>query len=152
MQSISQRFWKKVKIEDLLGCWAWQGALGTHGYGHFWIDGKAVLAHRFAYSISKQCPIPDSKLILHTCDNKKCVNPNHLYPGTRIDNARDAIARGQQLRGELCPAAKLTAKQVLRIRKAIDRGESTRRLSKRFGVTISNISKIKRRQLWSHLP
>lgn len=80
------------------GCWVWEHSCGNHGYPQARIDGTMKTMHRVAYEAYKG-RLGD-KQALHTCDNKLCVNPNHLYAGTNEDNRRDAVERGQHLKGE----------------------------------------------------
>jgi hypothetical protein len=75
------------------GCWNWKGAMRA-GYGCVKVKGKIISAHRYFYSMFKG-DIPDSMLILHNCDNKLCVNPDHLRLGTYKENFEDAVERGQ---------------------------------------------------------
>lgn len=86
------RFWSKV---DRAGdCWLWCAAVGSHGYGVFRSNGKAVTAHRFAYQ-STRGEIPPGLLVCHTCDNRRCVRPDHLFVGDVGDNNRDMVAKGR---------------------------------------------------------
>ena len=80
-------FWTHVKKNLVSGCWEWQGAKGR-GYGHF----KGHPAHRVSWKIHKDQD-PQGFYVLHTCDNRCCVNPNHLYLGTQSDNMRDMWQR-----------------------------------------------------------
>lgn len=93
-ESDKKRFWEKVKkIEG--GCWEWTASQRNQsGYGGFGINKKIYLAHRLTYQIYKG-PIEPGQLILHTCDNRKCVNPDHLYSGTPKDNMSDCSKRGR---------------------------------------------------------
>jgi hypothetical protein len=85
-------FWQFVApMMDDRGCWEWTGPVNDSGYGR--VGGKAR-AHRTSYEMHKG-PVPPGLFVLHTCDNKTCVNPSHLYVGTKSDNAKDAWARGQ---------------------------------------------------------
>lgn len=85
-----ERFWSKVVKTDY--CWHWIASL-RNGYGAFKIYGLVVDAHRVSYQLSNG-NIADGKMILHKCNNKICVNPNHLYEGNRVDNANDSITAG----------------------------------------------------------
>lgn len=86
------RFWAKVdKSGD---CWLWKASLKPSGYGHFNVAGKSVRAHRLAYQLSIG-PIPDGKMLCHSCDNPQCVNPAHLTPGTNSENQQDSLAKGR---------------------------------------------------------
>ena len=80
------------------GCWEWKGSSSRNGYGQFKAFGKMVAAHRFSYELHKG-PIPEGAHILHACDNKRCVNPDHLRAGTHAENMADAGARGLMPRG-----------------------------------------------------
>lgn len=75
------------------GCWNWTGAL-SRGYGQLTFKGKHSTAHRFAYA-ELVAPISEGLWVLHHCDNRRCVNPEHLYQGTPIDNRADMLDRGR---------------------------------------------------------
>lgn len=89
------RFWAKVDKRGENECWPWLGARSS-GYGKFGIrDGESPQnAHRVAYALTHG-EIPEGKQINHTCDNRRCVNPAHLYAGTAKQNTGDAINRGR---------------------------------------------------------
>lgn len=87
-----ERFWKYVKKTDV--CWEWVGAKRTNGYGTLQVNGKSVLAHRFSYAFHKG-KIPSGLFVLHTCDNKPCVNPRHLWIGSAQDNMTDKMKKGR---------------------------------------------------------
>jgi HNH endonuclease len=89
-----KRFWSKVDKNgpvpecrpDLGPCWEWLAGLGSAtGYGNFWLDGRTVSAHRFAY-IDVLGPVPDGLDLDHLCRNRGCVNPHHLEPVTETVN------------------------------------------------------------------
>lgn len=86
------RFWSKVDIKGPDDCWEWKaglhGLMDRYRYGAFWNGNKMIKSHRYSYEITNG-PIPEGKLVLHKCDNKLCVNPNHLYVGTEADNILD---------------------------------------------------------------
>lgn len=123
------------------GCWEWTGTRNTAGYGIFLLPGeRAVRAHRYSYE-RVNGPIPEGMVLMHACDNPPCVNPAHLFPGSRGDNVRDAVAKRRLCYGTKHHGAKLTADQVLAIR-ASELSQTV--LAKQYGVNPSTICRIKR--------
>lgn len=90
-KSARERFVEKVKPASS-GCEEWQSTIHRDGYGKFWMDGRQGAAHRAGYELFVG-PVPEGKWVLHTCDNRRCVKPGHLYVGTPTDNVRDKIER-----------------------------------------------------------
>lgn len=88
-----ERFMKKVQKKDS-GCWEWS-ASGVYGYGRFWLGGRKVLAHRVSWFFHTGAMPADDVLMCHRCDNPPCVNPDHLFEGSPLDNTRDMIAKGR---------------------------------------------------------
>lgn len=144
-----ERFWSKVKKANGDGCWEWTATVTRWGYGQFWLNGKFEQAHRVAWMLTHgELPELD---VLHHCDNRKCVRPDHLFTGTDVENKADQVAKGRQTKGEDINTAKLTAEDVLVIRQRHKQGESQGALAKEFSVTQANISEIIRRRTWKHL-
>ena len=112
-----ERFAQKFEVKGLTECWPWHSYLNRMGYGHFWSDGRNQLAHRLMWEFENGS-IPDRLCVLHTCDNRVCVNPNHLFLGTQRDNIQDKHTKGRAADqcGEHNNSAKLTADQVRQIR------------------------------------
>lgn len=92
----NERFWKRVDKSGPNGCWQWLGY--RQKFGHGWLGSRYGLAHRYAWKFLVG-PLADAECLLHHCDNPPCVNPSHLYIGTRADNARDKMMRGRVYRG-----------------------------------------------------
>lgn len=90
--------WKKV-TKDSNGCWLWGGAITKYGYGHVGYKHKIWRAHRLAYELVNG-PISPGKVVCHSCDVKRCINPDHLWVGTQADNVHDYLEK-QRLKHEL---------------------------------------------------
>ena len=104
---IVTRFWDKVKLHKVTGCWVWTAAVRTWkrepwdgGYGAFWLPPDGVVrAHRFAYELLYG-EVPKGKLLLHQCDNRRCVNVvSHIILGTQKQNVADMIKKGRRWGG-----------------------------------------------------
>jgi len=99
MKPIADRFWAKVDKSIASGCWEWQSSIRGNGYGAFFThlieEGrKCYGAHRYSWMLAHG-PIPDGLWVLHKCDNRICVNPDHLFLGDRTDNMRDCAQKGR---------------------------------------------------------
>jgi hypothetical protein len=138
------RFWAKVNVLGPDDCWEWQAYL-NRGYGTFTIENINFNAHRIAYELTYG-PIPEGLLCCHSCDNRACVNPKHLFLGTYQDNMDDMAFKGRNKR-------KLSEKQVHDIRRlyALEDHMTQRELGKLFKVTHVTILKIVNRIKWKHI-
>lgn len=183
IQQDEARFWSyvdrqsgPVKPGEPSLCWTWSGYSDKDGYGLIEMkrlrrDGLSPRAsdtwraHLVAYAIANGS-LPDGLLVCHSCDNPPCCNPAHLWLGTPLDNARDAMAKGRCASGDrnwshLYPdrvrrgsdvnTSKLSAEQVVEIRKLFATGRSKRSLSIEFGVARPSITKIIERKYWRHI-
>ena len=152
-KSLSDRFWAKVRrINDATSCWEWTGALHDHGYGLIGLGSRKEgieRAHRLSYSMHN-AEIGEGLFVLHRCDNRKCVRPDHLFLGTASDNAKDMASKLRGCHGEKSVTAKLTEAQVLVIRSLRGR-DSHVALARRYGVSRSLIGLIMSGQRWKHL-
>ena len=115
--SAEERFWPKVAVGTPEECWEYKAYKNNKGYGTFAVNGRSVLAHRFAYESYHKCKIPLGKQILHHCDNPTCCNPSHLYCGTNMDNMHDKAIRGRIDPRKYCGLAKLHDEDVKLIKK-----------------------------------
>ncbi len=146
-------------------CWEWQGGKNHFGYGQIRYKSKerysqdSIGAHRLAWVINSHKSIPPKMVIMHTCDNRACVNPSHLKLGTQYDNIHDSIAKGRHgkgsvmVKGEDNINSKLTASQVTTMRDMhAKQGLSYRQLAKIYKVTAGNVCAVIKRRTWKHLP
>lgn len=151
---MSARFWKLVKRGGPDECWEWVGFRHKKsGYGS-WSPrhDERWGAHRVAWVLANG-RLPDG-MVCHHCDNKPCCNPAHLYDGTAKTNAQDAKERGRlggRSRGELNPAAKLTAAHVVQMRAAHAAGVGSRVLARQYGIGRSTTKRILRGLKWKHV-
>ena len=151
----ADRFWSKVSKRGDDECWPWLASqVGGTGYGKFTIHhGIHTSAHRASYWFSKGS-IPDGLWVLHSCDNKICVNPAHLKIGTREENVAEAVERNRVPHnfGETNGAATLIEDEVRAIRDGYEAGEFTQKeLACSYNVSQQLISRIVTRKIWGHL-
>lgn len=146
MTELERRFWSQVAINDSTGCWEWQGSIDGYGYGKF---GKSrQRTNRMAYEMLVG-DIPPGFHICHHCDNPPCVNPAHLFAGTRSDNMRDAVRKGRKPQdGEHNANAKLCWSQVREIRRLAASGISRRQVAVLYRVGYGAINSIITRTNW----
>jgi hypothetical protein len=145
------RFFEKIAY-GRSDCWTWVGAVETGGYGYFPFENEKK-AHRVSYVLFSKKPIPAKKMVLHSCDNPPCVNPEHLFLGTQKDNMRDARAKGRlklppRKHGEENPMSKLKKQQVLEIKRLSKAGLSGRAICSIFKVSPMTISRILSGATW----
>ena len=112
-KELVDRFYEKFEVVTESGCWLWTACLLPNGYGAIQLNGKKVSAHRVSWMIHNG-KINNGKFVLHKCDVKRCVNPDHLFLGSQSDNVkdRDKKGRGADFKGIKNPAAKITASQL----------------------------------------
>lgn len=160
-----EKFWTKVRICSPNECWEWQGAVTSSGYGNLSWHGLHVQAHRVAYFLTNGgISLPTNfrqegaaaryrRFVLHKCDNRLCCNPEHLFLGSMRSNLLDAYAKGRKAQPKSKHAnAKLTATQVVAIRRRYDIGKNTQQqLAVEFGVTQRAISLIVRRESYKDI-
>ncbi len=146
---VAERFWEKVAIGESHECWLWTGAKMYSGYGMFWHDGKARMAHRVPYFLGHG--IWAEQETLHSCDNRVCCNPAHLSNGSHVKNMADAVARGRMARGERSGVARLTDEIVRAVRRRRAEGATMREIAAEFNCDSGNISRVINRKIWRHV-
>lgn len=141
-----ERFARSFETAD--GCFIWIRAVTWDGYGLFTPHRMPIRrAHRYAWELANG-PIPDGLQVLHECDNRRCVNPAHLFLGTNDDNMQDMAKKRRARHGESHPKTSLTAADVRAIRGSSETNEV---LAQRHGVCNATISNIRNRVTWKHL-
>jgi len=164
-------FWSQVDTSG--DCWEWQSYLRPNGYGCYNPGPGPILSHRLAYMLTHG-PIPSGLLVCHSCDNRRCCRPDHLFLGTSADNNRDAMSKGRTargdrngarlhpernpmvlypekaalLRGERNGNSKLTQVQVDEIRRRFDCAPNISALAREFGVARKTIRSVLRGETW----
>jgi hypothetical protein len=154
-----ERITRNISLNERTGCWEWQRFLNHGGYGRLVIGSRidktrtTILAHRYAW-ITYVGAIPDGLYVLHKCDNRRCLNPDHLFLGSKLDNARDRDAKGRNrpLIGTDQKAAKLTDEAVIRMRKLRASGISYIRIANMFCVHKKTCMNAIKGLRWKHVP
>lgn len=154
-ENIREKIQSNIVISDS-GCWEWTGCVQSNGYSRIRFDGKTHYGHRVSFMAFVGAILPGMD-ICHACDNRKCVNPEHLFMGTRKDNMVDCVKKGRSTRGRAfiygdgTSNAKLSAVDVKNIRFLSKGGVSLRVLSKNFGVHIDTVRAVIKRKTWRHI-
>lgn len=176
--SQAKRFWGKVNkhsgkfyIDPVSGsmseCWEWESTKNEKGYGRFGMNRKQVFAHRISYVLHNKEQLGEYHS-LHKCDNPPCVNPDHLFKGTNLENmvdrdkkCRRIPARGDRhwtrkhpelvARGERAGPVKLNTRKVLRIRKLYNEHVPHQVIADKFDIGTSQVNRIGRKISWSWL-
>lgn len=157
-----ERFWSYVRRGP--ECWVWTGQRNAKGYGQFHIgsatERKNTFAHRFSWKLHNGAIPDETPCVLHKCDNPPCVNPDHLFLGTKADNNRDMRDKGRagvvpeakRIRGEAHPDHKLSQAYVVTILQQLADGSGTSDVARRYGVHVATIDGIKHGRTWKHIP
>jgi HNH endonuclease len=159
--SLADRFWAKVNKNgpvpahrpELGRCWTWTSPPDHKGYGRLGTGGhrtKVVRAHRVSWEIANG-PVPDALHVLHRCDNRLCVRPDHLFAGTHADNFADATQKGRLNRGAANSMARLNDDLVREARRRHDSGESCASIAREFGLDARTVWRAATRRGWKHV-
>lgn len=143
---------KTLKIND---CWEWQGSKNRNKYGQIRYENKSgmMLVHRLSYLIFKG-EIPNGMFVCHSCDNKSCCNPDHLWLGTPHDNNQDCLNKNRHYKGKQgCEShkSKFKKEQILSIRKRIENGETAKKIANEFRVQQHTILAIKNKKTYKNI-
>lgn len=158
--SVKERILNAITVNAKTGCWEWQLSTSrSNGYGSLKRNGVTTAAHRASYEAFVG-EIPKGLFVCHKCDNRRCVNPDHLYAGTQSDNMQDRFKRGRANlpKGSNHVASKLTEKDAVLIRAFTKRHPPARKrgysvcgfLARWFGVSVSTISAVHTNLRWRH--
>lgn len=162
VRSWKSRFFSQIQLDIRSNCWLWLGHLNESrwGYGKFWHNGKSHRVHRFAKEMFSGELIPEGLEACHTCDRPECVNPSHIFIGTRKQNYDDSLAKGRHLtfwkmknyaQGDRVGAAKLISQDIAVIRERAAKGECLDKIAQEFKVQRPAIWKIVTRRTWRHI-
>lgn len=155
-KAVVDRFCNKITHLPENDCWLWSSSLNNKGYGQFEIANKLELAHRVSWELFIG-PIGKGICVLHKCDVRNCVNPDHLFLGNLKDNMQDCSNKGRLCvnlpfySGEKHGMSKLTDEKVRQIRMLLSGGKSQRGIAKMFEISQSQICEIGKGRGWKHV-
>lgn len=149
-QKLISRFEKGFERSGSDDCWPWKRGITSDGYGGFSVNKKNVLAHRVAYWIATGTMPPSEICVCHHCDNRACVNPDHLFLGTVTENNKDRHQKGRSaggsLPGETNPMAVLSSATIMAVYNASGTQAS---IAKKYGVAYQLVSAVKNGTVWA---
>lgn len=147
-RTIEEAFRNYVSASDPDACWEWNGYIDPTGYGRMFYNRVRFSTHRLSYQIAFG-EIPDGLQVCHKCDNRKCVNPNHLFLGTVADNMQDASNKRRLKHGENHHLSKITkaiADEIRSLYPSLDQ----RQLAKKFSVSKTTVANILHNRIWTY--
>lgn len=141
MASVKERIVANSARDLKTGCWNWTKFIEKNGYAKTKHNGKSMWAHRVSYE-QFVGQIPDGLDVCHKCDNRRCVNPNHLFAGTRLENMRDAEAKNRIAKGKSLPHAKLSDLDKEQIISMAIAGIKYEKIGNKFGICKQSAGRI----------
>lgn len=145
---VLERFWRLVTKTET--CWRWMGYRNKFGHGRIGVGHELFMAHRFSWCIHNG-EIPAKMCVLHHCDNPECVNPSHLFLGTRADNNSDRDAKGRGAKGEKMNRGVLTVEKVKEIKRRLANNESHAHIATSLSISTRNVKHILHGDSWKHV-
>ena len=145
--------WEKFlgKVDTSGDCWNWIRGKDSDGYGNAWHNGKSWKAHRLSWSLVKG-DIPNGLCVCHRCDNRSCVNPDHLFLATSQENTADRNRKGRQAIGDNMKRSKLNPDKVRKMRKLYSDGLFTfKKIAEMYGVCAATAREAIRGTGWKHV-
>lgn len=144
--SATERFWKSVR--KTAGCWEWTASRDRDGYGMFAAEifgVRTTKAHRFSLMLHTGIVLDEYQLVMHSCDNPPCVNPDHLSPGTHLENTADMIAKGRHMRGRRGASAKISKLTEDQVREILRDPRPYAEIAAAFSIHKQHVVEIKSR-------
>ncbi|NGX57222.1 MAG: hypothetical protein K940chlam3_00107 [Chlamydiae bacterium] len=149
-ETIKKRFLSKIEKQSD-GCWLWKGVKNRKGYGQFGIDSKMLSCHRVSWKLYRG-ELPAGVHVLHKCDVRNCVNPDHLFLGTNKDNVIDSVHKGRRSQGIQHFRAKLNPDKVRTIRKMFRSDKFLKiKIARHFEVAVGTIKAVLDGITWKHV-
>lgn len=154
-ETVQERL-RRRSIVTAGGCWEFSGCIQENGYSRLRLRSQTWYGHRASF-VAFKGEVPEGMDVCHTCDNRRCVNPDHLFAGTRDDNMKDCRAKGRMSRGQKHSAvvmaarekrSKLTKAQASAARRLMQHGVSHRWLAKKLGVSPDTLRLINKGKTW----
>lgn len=141
----------KVNMGAADACWLWKPPPAVNGYGQMNAAGQIRSAHHMMWELWNGRPVPKGFQLRHTCDVRRCCNPNHLLVGTAKENIQDMIERGNFHHGENHCHAIRTNAEVTEMRRLFAAGMSQAAIARRYGVRSSYVWRIVNRKIWRYV-
>lgn len=157
MSKLTEKFFLNID-KQTNGCWIWKNVIANNGYPilqmgkHAGPNHVRVAAHRFSYELHNETVIPSGMCVCHKCDNRACVNPEHLFLGTQDDNMQDMIRKGRKTVGEKVSNSKITAEDVQKICEMRESGLTFVSIARQFNLTKTSVARIVKGKAWKHIP